>query len=108
MTNQDVAKKLREVYVMMQLAGENRFRAIAFDRAAQTIEGLNDEIQTHIHGDTLTEIKGIGNSIAEDIRALAETGTMPVLEDLKERVPKRINGMAEHLGFRPKKYRKNP
>ncbi|NBC25509.1 MAG: DNA polymerase/3'-5' exonuclease PolX [Bacteroidetes bacterium] len=102
MTNQDVAKKLREVYVMMQLAGENRFRAIAFDRAAQTIEGLNDEIQTHIHGDTLTEIKGIGNSIAEDIRALAETGTMPVLEDLKERVPKGLTEWLNISGLGPK------
>lgn len=102
MTNQDVAKKLREVYVMMQLAGENRFRAIAFDRAAQTIEGLNDDIQTHIDDDTLTEIKGIGNSIAEDIRALAETGTMPVLEDLKERVPKGLTEWLNISGLGPK------
>lgn len=102
MTNQDVAKKLREVYVMMQLAGENRFRAIAFDRAAQTIEGLNEDIQTYIDGDTLTDIKGIGNSIAEDIRALADTGTMPVLEDLKERVPKGLTEWLNISGLGPK------
>ncbi len=102
MTNQEVAKKLREVYNLMQLAGENRFRAIAFDRAAQTIEGLNDEILTHIKNDTLTDIKGIGKSIAQDIKTYHETGSMPVLEDLKERVPKGLVEWTNISGLGPK------
>src|SRR5690625_4403826 len=96
MTNQEIAAKLREVYNLMQLAGENKFRAIAFDRAAQTIESLNEEITKYIEEDTLTEIKGIGKSIAEDIKAYASTGTMPVLQDLKERVP---DGLIEWLNI---------
>ncbi|MDX1591498.1 MAG: DNA polymerase/3'-5' exonuclease PolX [Balneolaceae bacterium] len=102
MTNQDVAAKLRDVYNLMQLAGENRFRAIAFDRAAQTIEGLNEDINQYIEDDTLTEIKGIGKSIAEDIKALAHTGTMPVLEDLRERVPKGLIEWLNISGLGPK------
>ncbi|MCG2590337.1 DNA polymerase/3'-5' exonuclease PolX [Rhodohalobacter sulfatireducens] len=102
MTNQEVAKKLREVYNLMQLAGENRFRAIAFDRAAQTIEGLNDEILTYIKEDSLTDIKGIGKSIAEDIKTFHETGTMPVLEDLKKRVPKGLIEWTNISGLGPK------
>ncbi|MCC5904742.1 MAG: DNA polymerase/3'-5' exonuclease PolX [Balneolaceae bacterium] len=102
MTNQDVAEKLREVYNLMQLAGENRFRAIAFDRAAQTIEGLNEEITKHIEEGTLTDIKGIGKSIAEDIKAFQETGTMPVLESLKERVPKGLIEWLNISGLGPK------
>lgn len=102
MTNQDVAAKLREVYNLMQLAGENRFRAIAFDRAAQTIEGLNDEVTKHIEQGTLTDIKGIGKSIAEDIRQFTETRTMPVLEDLKQRVPKGLIEWLNISGLGPK------
>lgn len=102
MTNQEVAKKLREVYNLMQLAGENRFRAIAFDRAAQTIEGLNDEILKYIEQDSLTDIKGIGKSIAEDIKTYHETGTMPVLEDLKERVPEGLIEWTNISGLGPK------
>ncbi|TVR15168.1 MAG: DNA polymerase/3'-5' exonuclease PolX [Balneolaceae bacterium] len=102
MTNQDVAEKLREVYNLMQLAGENRFRAIAFDRAAQTIEGLNEEITKHIEDGTLTDINGIGKSIAEDIKAFQETGTMPVLESLKERVPKGLIEWLNISGLGPK------
>lgn len=102
MTNKDVADKLREVYQLMQLAGENRFRAIAFDRAAQTIEGLSEEITKHIAEDTLTDIKGIGKSIAEDIKAFQETGTMPVLEALKEKVPKGLIEWLNISGLGPK------
>lgn len=96
MTNQDVAAKLREVFVMMQLAGENQFRAIAFDRAAQTIESLKEDIQTYVDEGRLTEIKGIGKSIAQDIEAYSKTGRIPVLEDLKERVP---DGLIEWLNI---------
>lgn len=102
MTNQEIANKLHEVYNLMQLAGENRFRAIAFDRAAQTIEGLNDEIVTYIEADALTEIKGIGKSIAEDIKTYYESGEMPVLEALKERVPPGLIEWLNISGLGPK------
>ncbi|MGD8427081.1 MAG: DNA polymerase/3'-5' exonuclease PolX, partial [Balneolaceae bacterium] len=89
-TNQEIAARLREIYQLMQLAGENRFRAIAFDRAAQTIESLNDDINTYIENDSLTNIKGIGDSIAKDIRSYAETGKIEVLEALRERIPEGV------------------
>lgn len=101
-TNRDVAAKLREVFQLMQLAGENRFKAIAFDRAAQTVEGLNDDINTYIESKTLTDIKGIGKSIAEDIYAYAETGTMPVLEAFQEKVPSGLIKWTEISGLGPK------
>lgn len=102
MTNQEIAAKLREVHDLMQLKGENRFKVIAFDRAAQTIEGLNSEVQTHVEEGTLTDIKGIGKSIAEDITALVETGSMPVLESLKETVPKGLVEWLNISGLGPK------
>src|SRR6056297_1457077 len=102
MTNQDVAAKLREVHDLMQLNGENRFKVIAFDRAAQTIEGLKTDVETHVEEGTLTDIKGIGKSIAEDITALVKTGTMPVLESLKESVPKGLVEWLNISGLGPK------
>lgn len=87
-TNQSVAAKLREVFQLMQLAGENRFKAIAFDKAAQTIDGLSDDINTYITHKSLTDIKGIGKSIAQDIYTYAETGEMPVLKAYQEKIPR--------------------
>jgi DNA polymerase (family 10) len=101
-TNEEIAERLREIYQLMQLAGENRFRAIAFDRAAQTIESLNDDINDYIENDSLTDIKGIGDSIAEDIRSYAETGTIEVLESLRERIPAGAIKWLDISGLGPK------
>lgn len=101
-TNAEIAERLREIYQLMQLAGENRFRAIAFDRAAQTIESLNEDINDYIENDSLTDIKGIGNSIAQDIKSYADTGTIEVLESLRERIPEGIIKWLDISGLGPK------
>lgn len=101
-TNDEIAGRLREIYQLMQLAGENRFRAIAFDRAAQTIESLNEDINEYIVNDKLTDIKGIGNSIAKDIQSYAKTGKIVVLESLRERIPAGVIEWLEISGLGPK------
>jgi DNA polymerase (family 10) len=101
-TNLDVADKLNLVFQLMQLAGENRFKAIAFDKASQTIKGLSDHINTYIDNKNLTDIKGIGKSIAEDIYAYAETGSMPVLEAFQEKVPVGLIKWLDISGLGPK------
>jgi DNA polymerase (family 10) len=101
-TNQQIAAKLREVSQLMQLAGENRFKVIAFDRAAQTIESLNEEIGTYIQNKNLTDIKGVGKSIAEDIYALEETGEMPVLQSFRQKVPEGLVKWLDISGLGPK------
>jgi DNA polymerase (family 10) len=101
-TNQEIAVKLREIYQLMQLAGENRFRAIAFDRAAQTIESLNGDINDYIENNNLTDIKGIGASIAEDIQSFAKTGKIDVLESLQERIPANLMKWLDISGLGPK------
>ena len=101
-TNAEIAERLREIYQLMQLAGENRFRAIAFDRAAQTIESLDEDIGNYIENDNLTDIKGIGNSIAEDIKSYAESGTIEVLENLRDQIPAGIIKWLDISGLGPK------
>src|SRR6056297_3275060 len=101
-TNDEIAEQLREIYQLMQLAGENRFRAIAFDRAAQTIESLNEDISDYIENDNLTDIKGIGDSIAQDIKSYAETGEIDVLESLREKIPAGVIKWLNISGLGPK------
>src|SRR5690625_1412909 len=96
--NRDIAAKLRKIFTLMQLAGENRFRAIAFDRAAQAVENLGEPIENYIDNKTLTDIKGIGKSIAEDIYSYSETGKIPVLEELSERVPHSLVEWLDKIG----------
>jgi DNA polymerase (family 10) len=101
-TNQEIAGQLREIYQLMQLAGENPFRARAFDSAAQIIESLNDDINDYIENNSLTDIKGIGASIAADIQSYAKTGKIGVLESLHERVPDSLVKWLDISGLGPK------
>ena len=101
-SNQDIASKLREVFQLMQLAGENRFKAIAFDKAALTVDGMSDDINEYINNKNLTDIKGIGKSIAEDIYVYADTGKMPVLEAFREKIPPGLLKWTEISGLGPK------
>lgn len=99
---QNVIDVLREIHLMMQLAGENRFRAIAFDRAARTLEAMSDSFDDLAREKRLTELKGIGKSIAEDIYSYLESGEVPVLIDLRERVPKGLMEWLDISGLGPK------
>ena len=101
-TNRDVADALRHVYQLMQLAGENRFRAIAFDRAAQSVDGLERPVTALLAEGSLTAVKGIGKSIAEDIRQFVEEGQMRVAEDLRARIPEGVMSWLNISGLGPK------
>lgn len=101
-TNKDVAGFLEEIGILLRLAGENDFKAIAFDRAARTIESLDRPIGVFVANGEVTSIKGIGKSIAEDIYSLFETGEIPALTDLKQTVPPGLIRWLDISGLGPK------
>lgn len=101
-TNKDVAGFLEEIGILLRLAGENDFKAIAFDRAARTVETLDEPISVIVKEGKVTSIKGIGKSIAEDIISLFETGDIPVLSELKAQVPQGLVRWLDISGLGPK------
>lgn len=102
-TNKDVAGYLEEIGILLRLAGENDFKAIAFDRAARTVEMLEKPISEYVALKKVTEISGIGKSIAEDIYQLFETGEISVLVKLRNEVPKGLVRWLDISGMGPKK-----
>lgn len=101
-TNKDVAGFLEEIGVLLRLAGENDFKAIAFDRAARTIESMDRPIGAYVANGEVTSISGIGKSIATDIYSLFETGEIPVLTELKQTVPAGLIKWLDISGLGPK------
>lgn len=101
-TNKDVAGFLEEIGILLRLAGENDFKAIAFDRAARTIETLDEPISEIVKAGAVTSIRGIGKSIAEDIISLFNTGEIPVLTELKAQVPQGLVRWLDISGLGPK------
>jgi DNA polymerase (family 10) len=85
-TNAEIARLLREIRTLMEFAGEPFFKFMAYERAAETLENapplgaLADEGR-------LTELPGVGKTIAGRVLTIARTGTDPYLEELRAKYP---------------------
>lgn len=84
----------------------DRFRAIAYQKAARMISGLTEDVQSYIRNETLQELPGIGESIAEKITEFVASGKVKQYEELKEKVPHGIMDMMNIRGFGPKSLQK--
>lgn len=76
MTNLEIAELLRAVAAAYQLKGEdkNRFRIIAYQRAADAVEHLSSEAKDLWDEGKLREVAGIGPGIAEHLDEIFKTG----------------------------------
>ncbi|RMF95658.1 MAG: DNA polymerase/3'-5' exonuclease PolX [Planctomycetota bacterium] len=105
MTNTDIAAVFEELADLLEFRGENPFRVRAYRNAARTISELPEEVEA-IAGDSeraLTDLPGIGKDLAEKIRTLLETGTLPQLEELKAEIPESVLAMLRVPGLGPKR-----
>ncbi|MBN1661861.1 MAG: DNA polymerase/3'-5' exonuclease PolX [Anaerolineae bacterium] len=87
MTNQEIAGVLRQIGDMMNILGENRFKVIAYQRAAENITNLGQDIRAYWRAGTLQEIPGVGQAIADKIDELLTTGRLEYYERLQEQIP---------------------
>ncbi len=103
MKNQIVADVLYQIADLLDLKGEIFFKTRAYRIAAQTIEVLDEDIETIIKQDRIREISGIGEALAKKIKELVETGELKYFEELKKEIPKELLKMIEIPGLGPKK-----
>ena len=85
-TNGEIAKDLREIRTLMEFAGEPFFKFMAYERAAETLENAAP-LGAGVDTARLTELPGVGKTIAGRIATLAQTGTDPYLEELRAKYP---------------------
>jgi DNA polymerase (family 10) len=85
-TNREIADRLREIRTLMEFAGEAFFKYMAYERAAETLENAAP-LGAEVDVARLTELPGVGKSIAARIATIAKTGTDPYLEELRARYP---------------------
>ncbi len=106
MTNADIAAVFERIGAVLNLQGENPFRIRAYDRAAQTIASMGEELKTVLKNggrDALLEIPGIGKDLADKIEELINTGKLQYLADLQKKVPAGLFEIMEISGMGPKK-----
>jgi DNA polymerase (family 10) len=88
-SNAEVARILREIRTLMEFAGEDYFRFMAYERAADAVSNAPPVADLLGTGE-LTSLPGIGKSLAEKIREIVSTGTCDYLEELRGRYPPRL------------------
>lgn len=95
--NDLVAAKLEAIAQMMDVLGEDSFRALANARAARAVSSLAEDVCILAKDrERLLEVEGIGPKIADKIIECCTTGTMREHDELAARVPK---GVLEVLGL---------
>ena len=87
MKNLEVSQIFRDIANILEIKGENPFRIRAYERAAQNIEGLTENIEDFIKEERLTQISGIGKYLADRIKEFVKTGKIKIYEDLKRSIP---------------------
>jgi len=106
MTNKEIGKILYQIAKILELGNEkDRFRVVAYERAAQQIENYPDEMaEVYKKGGlrALEDVPGVGESIAEKIEELIKTGKLKYLEEIKEEVPASEVEFLEIPGVGPK------
>ncbi|MDB4958840.1 MAG: hypothetical protein JWO36_6409 [Myxococcales bacterium] len=88
-----IASQLREIAVYFDLDGD-RHRAMAYDRAARSIEAANG-LHRLLEEGRLEELPGVGPSIARVVGDLARRGSSTVLEKLRAKWPAVIVELAQ-------------
>ena len=87
MQNYEIARVLHEIGIYEEIKGE-KFKPRAYEKAALYVGSLNEELHTIYNKGgikALTELPGIGKSIAVKLAEIIKTGKLKYYEDLKSK-----------------------
>lgn len=103
-SNQEIAALLDRIGDILAIQGENRFKIIAYQRAADVIEHSSRGVQALWQGDAenLRAIPGVGEAIADKLDELFRTGQMSYYEKIRAQIPEGLVAMLGIPGVGPK------
>ena len=102
MKNAEIAEIFNNIADILEIEGENRFRIMAYRRAAQNIEGLNEDVEAVLRKEKLLDVPGIGKDLAGKIEEYVKLGKIKFYEDLKKSVSKPVLELMTIPGVGPK------
>ena len=103
MDKTQVSAILNEIGLLLELVGENPFKARAYYQAARTIDGIEGDLEAAVRAGGLNEAAGIGPALREKVTTLVTTGQLPYYENLRAQVPPGLLGMLRIPGLGPRK-----
>lgn len=105
MTNADISAVFEEIADLLEFTGANPFRVRAYRNGARAIHDLGEPVERIVADGarSLTDLEGIGKDLAEKVQGLIQTGSVPLLEELRSQVPASVLAMLRVPGLGPKK-----
>jgi DNA polymerase (family 10) len=103
MDNLTMARLLAETGDLLEIDGGDSFRIRSYRRAAEAVEQTTvDLMDAAADTSRLLEIPGIGKGMAANLQAIAETGTLPLREELLTKYGAELLDLLELPGMGPK------
>ncbi|MFQ6057965.1 MAG: DNA polymerase/3'-5' exonuclease PolX [Anaerolineae bacterium] len=90
MTNKEIAQIFYEIADMLEIKGEDRYRILAYRRAADQIAHHVRDMADVAREGKLQDIPGIGAGIASRIEEILATGRLELHEQLREEIPEGV------------------
>jgi DNA polymerase (family X) len=102
MDKAQVSEILEEIALLLELKGENPFKALAYTKAARALDNFDGDLAVLVAENRLAEI-GLGDALRQKVGALVTTGRLDYYETLRASVPEGLLALLEIPALGPKK-----
>lgn len=102
MDNKEIVERLEFTGKLLELHGENEFKARGYTSAAYKLDKLDNPLENKSLLE-LEKLEGIGKTLAKAIHDLNQSGKFPLLEDLMAKTPPGVLSIMNVPGIGPKK-----
>ena len=104
MHNSEIADLFEQLADLLEIREDNPFRIRAYRNAARVIRGHARSMSELVDaGADLAELPGIGADLAGKIATIVHTGKLPLLDQLRGKVPRPLVEMTRIEGLGPKR-----
>lgn len=102
--NSEIADMFEQLADLLEIREDNPFRIRAYRNAARVIRGHGRSMAELVDaGADLAELPGIGADLAGKIATIVRTGKLPLLNQLRAKVPRPLVEMTRIEGLGPKR-----
>ncbi len=102
MINEEIAEIFEKMARTLAFKGEDRFRILAYERAALSLRDLKEDLVSIAREGRLDDIPGIGHDLAEMIEEYIKTGRVRRYEKERKRIPEELIDLLGIPGLGPK------
>lgn len=103
MDKSEIADVLEEIAVLLELKGENPFKANAYTNAARLLNNYEGDLAQLVAEDRLGELPGIGEALRQKITELVKNGRLEYYETLRASIPEGLLTLLDIPALGPKK-----